>query len=173
MLQGVINEVTSEHFTIADSDGNLVPGVLPASMTLYVYNPSGLEVSGAVGGLITDLGSGNYKYTFTPNIIGTWYVVATHPLYFPWGKTDDVQVSNIDLNAIYDSVEKTLGLSRHNMYIDEPIYDEYGNMISARVRTYSDAASVGTNNNIIETYRITSDGTECGQFNYWQQVVGL
>ena len=44
-------------------------------------------------------------------------------------------------------------------------------MISARVRIYSDAASVGTSNNVIETYRITADGTECGQFSFWKQVV--
>lgn len=172
MLQGVLNSLVSEHFTIADSDGNLVPGVAPATITLYVYNPSGTEVSGLVGGLITELGSGNYKYTFTPNAVGTWYVVATHPVYFPWGKTDDVQVFNTDLDAIYDAVEKTLGLSKHNMYIDDPTYDEYGNMTSARVRTYSNPASVGTSNDVIETYRITADGTECGQFSYWKQVVG-
>ena len=173
MIQGVINKVVSEHFTIVDSDGNPVTGVLPASITLYVYNPSGVQVGGLVGGLIAELGNGDYKYTFTPNVIGTWYVVARHPVYFPWGKTDDVQVFNVDLDDIYNSVAKTLGLSRHNIYIDDPTYDEYGNMISARVRTYSDAASVGTNNNIIETYRITSEGTECGQFSYWKQVVGL
>jgi len=172
MLQGVINEVSYEHFTISDSNGNLVPGVAPAAITLRVYNPSGVEVSGAVGGVIADLGNGNYKYSFTPNALGTWYVVATHPTYFPWGKADDLQVFNIDLDQIYDSVEQTLGLSRHNMYIDDATYDEHGNMISARVRTYSDTASVGTNNNVIETYRITADGTECGQFSYWQQVVG-
>lgn len=172
MLQGTLNEVVTEHFTVADSNGNLVPGINPATMTIRVYNPSGNEVSGAVGGAVTDLGNGDYKYTFTPNVVGTWYVVVTHPDYFPWGKTDDVQVFDTDLDQIYESIEKTLGLSRHNMYIDDATYDEYGNMVSARVRTYSDAASVGTNNNIIETYRITSDGTECGQFSFWQQVVG-
>ena len=74
------------------------------------------------------------------------------------------------MSEIYDIVRKTLGLVHHNMYIDEPVYDEVGNMISARVRIYSDAASVGTNSNVIETYLITADGTACGQFNYWQQV---
>ena len=43
-------------------------------------------------------------------------------------------------------------------------------MISARVRIYSDAASVGTASNVIETYLITADATACGQFNYWTQV---
>lgn len=173
MIQGVINQPVSEHFTVADSDGNLVPGIPPAQFTLYVYNPTGVEVSGSVSGSITELGSGNYKYVFTPDAEGTWYVNATHPTYFPWGKSDDVQVFQGDLTDVYDAVEKTLGLAKHNIYIDDPTYDEHGNMISARVRTYSDAASVGTANNVIETYRITADGTECGQFTYWKQVVGV
>ncbi len=172
MLQGVLNQPVSEHFTIADSDGNLVTGVLPASITLFVYNPSGTEVAAGVSGSISELSDGNYKYIFTPNALGIWYVVATHPTYFPWGKTDDVQVFNINLDDIYNAAEKTLGLSRHNMFIDDPTYDEFGNMISARVRTYTDAASVGTASNVIETYRITADGTECGQFSFWKQVVG-
>ncbi len=172
MLQGVLDELVSEHFTIADSNGDLVTGVAPISISLFVYNPSGGEVSGSVGGSITELGEGNYKYTFTPDVIGTWYVVATHSTYFPWGKTDDVQVFNVDIDDVYVSVEKTLGLSRHNIYIDDATYDEHGNMVSARVRTYSDPASVGTSSDVIETYRITSDGTECGQYTFWKQVVG-
>ena len=172
MLQGVLNKLVSEHFTIVDSNGNPVIGVPPASITLFVYNPSGTEISAGVGGIVSELSDGNYKYTFTPNSLGTWYVMATHPTYFPWGKTDDVQVFNIDLDGIYDAAEKTLGLSRHNMFIDDPTYDEFGNMTSARVRTYTNSASVGTSNNVIETYRITADGTECGQFSFWKQVVG-
>jgi len=171
MLQGVINQPVSEHFTVSDINGNLITGIVPGAFTLYVYNPTGNEVSGSVSRSITELGSGNYKYAFTPNSEGTWYVNATHPTYFPWGKADDVQIFNADLTMIYDSVEKTLGLSKHNMYIDNPTYDESGNMIAARVRTYSDKASVGTANNVIETYRIEADGTECGQFTYWKQVV--
>ena len=58
------------------------------------------------------------------------------------------------------------------MFIDDPTYDEFGNMISARVRIYSNSASVGTSNNVIETYRVTADGSECGQFSFWKQVVG-
>jgi hypothetical protein len=171
MIQGVLNQPVSENFTVSDENGNLISGIAPAAFTLYVYNPVGNEVSGSVSGSITELGSGNYRYIFTPNTEGTWYVNATHPTYFPWGKADDVQIFNTDLSTIYDSVEKALGLSKHNMYIDDPTYDEHGNLISARVRTYSDAVSVGTANNVLEAYRITADGTECGQFTYWKQVV--
>jgi len=170
MIHGVKDNPVDEHFTVSDSNGNLVAGIDSSSFTVYVYDPSDAEVSGSVNGSFTDLGNGNYKYTFTPDANGVWYVTITQPTYFSWGKSDDVYVDSANLSSIYEIVRKTLGLVHHNMYIDEPVYDEAGNMISARVRIYSDSASVGSNTNVIETYLITSDGTECGQFNYWQQV---
>jgi hypothetical protein len=172
MIQGVINQQVEEHFTVSDSGGNLISGIdTTTGFTTYVYNPSGVEVSSTVESGIVELGDGSYKYLFTPNSEGTWYVVVTHPTYFPWGKTDDVQVFSGDLSDIYDSVIKTLGLVHHNFYIDDPTYDEHGNMIAARVRIYSDSASVGTSSNVIETYRLEADPTQCGQFTYWKQVV--
>ncbi len=170
MIHGVNDKPVDEHFTVADSNGILVTGIDSSAFTAYVYNPSDSDVSASVNGSFTDLGNGNYKYTFTPNVNGIWYVTVTHPTYFPWGKSDDVYVDSADLTDVYDIVRRTLGLTHHNMYIDNPVYDETGNMISARVRIYSDSASVGTVNNVIETYLITADGTECGQFNYWSQV---
>ena len=171
MIHGVKDQNVDEHFTVSDGNGNLISGIDTSSFTVHVYNPSGVDVVSTVGVGFTELGDGNYKYTFTPNVNGVWYVVVTHPIYFPWGKTDDVVVDTAGMTEIYEVVRRTLGLVHHNMYIDNPTYDEFGNMISARVRIYSDAASVGTNSNVIETYLITADGTECGQFDYWQQVV--
>jgi len=170
MILGVINEQTEEHFTVSDRNGNLISGIDATAFSTFVYNPNNAEVSNLVSESIVELGNGSYKYLFTPNQLGTWYVVLTHPIYFPWGKTDDVQVYRGDMSDIYDSVVRTLGLVHHNFYIDQTTYDEYGNMISARVRIYSDSVSVGTDLNVIETYMITSDGTECGKFNYWAQI---
>jgi hypothetical protein len=170
MIHGVLNQEVDEHFTVSNSHGNLISGIDGSSFTVFVYNPSDSEVSGSISGFFTELGNGSYKYTFTPDLIGIWYVVVTHPIYFPWGKLDDVNVDEASLSEVYDAVIRTLGLVHHNIYIDNPTYDEHGNMTSGRVRIYSDAASVGTNNNVIETYLITADGTECGQFSYWEQV---
>jgi hypothetical protein len=171
MIHGVKDIPVDEHFTVADSNGNLVAGIDSSAFTVYVYDPTDAEVSSSVSGSITELGNGNYKYTFTPNLNGVWYITITHPTYFSWGKSDDVYVDSADLTDIYDIVRKTLGLVHHNIFIDETVFDEVGNMTSARVRIYSDAASVGTDTNVIESYLITADGTDCGQFNYWQQVV--
>lgn len=171
-MHGVVNQQVEEHFTVSDKRGNLISGIDTTNdIIAYVYNPVNAEVSSVVGDGFVELGNGNYKYLFTPNLTGTWYVMLTDTLYFPWGKTDDIQVFNSDIDDIYDNVIKTLGLVHNNMQIDEATYDEFGNMIGARVRIYSDAVSVGTNSNVIETYRIEADGTECGKFTYWKQVV--
>jgi len=74
-------------------------------------------------------------------------------------------------NEMNNDIKRTLGLLHENIYIDQPVYDDNGNMISARVRTYDDKTNVGTSTGVIETYLITADGTECGQFHYWKQVV--
>jgi len=170
MILGVINQQAEEHFTVADSNGNLISGIDTTAFTIYIYDPNGIEVSASVSASIVELGDGSYKLLFTPNLTGTWYANITHPIYFPWGKNGDVQVYQGDISDINDNVIKTLGLVHHNFYIDQASYDEHGNMISARVRIYSDAASVGTASNVIETYLITADATACGQFNYWTQV---
>ena len=172
MIHGVKDQPVEEHFTVSDSNGNLVSGIDTTSgFTAYVYDPNGNNDTNSVSSYFTELGDGNYKFTFTPDENGVWYVNVTNSNYFPWGKNDDVYVQESDLTSVYEMVRKTLGLVHHNMYIDEPVYDDTGNMISARVRIYDDAANVGTNTGVIESYRIEADGTQCGQFTYWQQVV--
>lgn len=170
MIHGERNVPVDEHFTVVDKNNNFIAGIDSTEFTVFVYDPNNNEVSSSVTGFFTELGDGNYKYTFTPNINGVWYVMVKHPIYFPWGKSDDVKVDEGSQTEIYNTVIRTLGLVHHNIYIDNADYDEYGNMVSGRVRIYSDEASVGTNSNVIETYLITSDGTECGKFSYWKQV---
>lgn len=171
MIHGVKDQAVDEHFTVSNSSGNLISGIDTSAFIVYVYDPSGTDVTGSVSGFFTELGNGSYKYVFIPDSNGVWYVVVTHPVYFPWGKTDDIYIDTTDISGIYEIVRKTLGLVHHNFYIDQSVYDEHGNMISARVRIYDSAANVGTDTGVIETYMLTSDGEACGQFNFWQQIV--
>lgn len=172
MIRGVKDQSVDEHFTVVDSSGNLITGIDTTNgFTVYVYNPSGTDVSGSVSGSFTEIGNGVYKYTFTPDENGIWFLLVINSTYFPWGKTDDVYVNESDLSTVYEIVRKTLGLVHENIYIDNATYDDYGNMISARLRIYSDAASVGTSSNVIATYLIESSSEACGQFTYWKQVV--
>ncbi len=171
MIHGVKDKAVDEHFTVSDAFGNLISGIDTSSFIAFTYNPVGNNIAGTISDFFADLGDGNYKYTFTPDINGVWYVNVIHPVYFPWGKNDDIYVDDTDISGVYEIVRRTLGLVHHNVYIDEAVYDEFGNMTSARVRIYSDAASVGSDFNVIETYLITADAQACGQFSYWQQVV--
>ena len=68
-----------------------------------------------------------------------------------------------------NDLKRALGLMHENIYIDTPVYDDFNNLISARVRIYSTNTSVGTDNDVIGTYIIASDSTACGQFTNWKQ----
>jgi len=171
MIHGVKDKPVHENFTVSDKHGNLISGIdTTTGFVPYVYDPSGSEVTGSVSGVFTELGNGNYRYTFTPSENGVWYVNVTNSTYFPWGKNDDIYVDEADLTSVYETAIRTLGLVHHNIHIDNAVYDDSGNMISGRVRIYDSPSNVGTNTGVIETYLITADGTECGQFSYWQQV---
>ena len=58
------------------------------------------------------------------------------------------------LKQILDLIQRTLGLTQENHYIDNTIF-ETGKLKSARIRIYSDSASVGTSSNVIATYNIS------------------
>jgi len=66
-----------------------------------------------------------------------------------WSVTDGT-------NSIDARIDRILGLTQENHYIDNTTHDGNGNMTAARTRIYSDPASVGTSNNIIATYEMTA-----------------
>jgi hypothetical protein len=74
------------------------------------------------------------------------------------------------LKQTSDGLKRALGLLHENIYIDNPMYDKNNNLITARVRIYSEPGSIGTDNNVIGTYLISSDGTDPGKFNNWSQI---
>lgn len=74
------------------------------------------------------------------------------------------------INEINNDLKRALGLIHENIYIDNPSYDSDNNLVGARVRIYSIAGSVGTTNDIIGTYQITSTGSGPGKFTNWYQI---
>jgi hypothetical protein len=66
--------------------------------------------------------------------------------------------------------QRIAGMVHENVWIDRPVYDGSANLISARVRIYSDGASVGTVNDVIGTYEVTAPGDGPGRFVTWSQV---
>lgn len=53
-------------------------------------------------------------------------------------------------------LSRALGLMQENMYIDNPVYSVEANLLSSRIRTYSDPNSVGSGSNILATYTATA-----------------
>jgi hypothetical protein len=68
------------------------------------------------------------------------------------------------------AAKRLLGLLHENISIDEPVYDEHGNLSGARVRIYSEAGSVGTDSDVLASYTITAPSDAPGQFTTWNQV---
>jgi|GEM_PF-7004831 len=76
----------------------------------------------------------------------------------------------VSASVVESDLKRALGLMHENIYIDLPIYDSDNNLVSARVRIYSQASSVGTSSDIIGTYLITAGGDGPGKFTTWSQV---
>jgi hypothetical protein len=68
------------------------------------------------------------------------------------------------------AAKRVLGMLHENISIDQPEYDNHGNMESARVRIYSDNVSVGSDDNVIGEYLITAPSSGPGKFITWEQV---
>lgn len=81
-----------------------------------------------------------------------------------------IDILNETCNEISTDLKRALGLIHENIFIDLPSYDDNSNLISARVRIYSNSSSVGTNNDIIGNYLIESDSIGAGKFSTWRQV---
>jgi hypothetical protein len=65
-------------------------------------------------------------------------------------------ISLSDSRSITDLVLRDLGLSQENQAIDQALYDTNENLLTARLRTYTNAGSVGSGVNVLATYNITA-----------------
>jgi hypothetical protein len=74
------------------------------------------------------------------------------------------------LQTVSDDLKRTLGLIHENIMIDMPTYDDDNNLVTARVRIYSNAGSVGSTNDVIGSYLISSTGIGPGKFTNWSQI---
>jgi hypothetical protein len=160
MILGRVGQTVLEDFTVADSSNNLVSGIDSTSFIVHLFDPSGNEVSSSSNVTISELGYGHYRSQLIPTTVGMWYMVAYHPTYFNWGKSGSIQVFSNDFDTITTLLTRVLGLTQENFYIDNTVYDENQSLTSGRIRIYSDATSVGSNNNITATYNITTTYTD-------------
>lgn len=156
MILGRLGEPVIEDFSVLDNSNNLVSSIPISEFTAHLFDPNNNEVYDSTAATIIELGHGHYRLTFTPNIIGTWYLNVYHSTYFAWGKSGTIQVFSNDFDTVATMLSKILGLVQENFYIDQTTYDSNNNLTSSRVRIYLDASSTGTNSNVLETYQMTA-----------------
>lgn len=157
MITGRLGQLVSDNFTVVDINDNPVSGLLLGDFIVNLYNPSGVEVSGTIPISITSLGSGDYKITFTPNVVGNWYIKVRHSNHFPWGKGESIQIFINDVDTLGEMLLRVLGLVQENQMTECITYNSQGMMTVGKITTYSDAISVGTPNNILAVYDIEAN----------------
>lgn len=159
-MSNIVGQVAIEYFTVNNQAYAPVPDIPPSEFEVEIYDSQNSLSS--VDFSISHIGSGNYTISFTPNVLGKWYLILRHPVYFPWGKQTEIEVTSYSVDAIGEIVKRILGLSSENYYVDETQYDTNGNLTSSRVRIYSDSISVGTGLNVISEYKMLAVYDEQG-----------
>ena len=163
MILGTVDFEVCENFSVLDETNTLASGIDINEFSVDLFNPSGIEVSDSIGTNITELVNGHYRVEFTPDQVGTWYMVVYHAQYFPWGKSDDVQVYTSDISRIASELSRALGLTQENFHLCDTSYVDYQGaslLTSGKIRIYSVSGSVGSDNDIIGTYQISASYSE-------------
>jgi phospholipase/lecithinase/hemolysin len=176
-----INEIYYDRIFVMDNDGEGVTGLVNADFSKDL-DKDGVATTETV--TVTEQGDGYYYVTFTPEDAGTYSYLITQATYQPEGWYNDILVrsysnddiktdtttiisnvntidTNVDtintkLDTISTNILRLLGLSHENVYIDEQVYDANYSLTSARIRSYSVAGSVGTDNDVLATYTVTA-----------------
>ena len=142
-------------FSVFDTSGNPVTGLLASSFSKSLINPSN-SFDSTTTITITEIGQGFYSVSFIPTIVGRWMIDIKHSTYFPSGKSSVYQVLNNNVDSLSDGLSRILGLTQENQYMDNMTYNSDGNMTAGRLRIYSNSSSVGTANDIIAIYNIVA-----------------
>lgn len=79
---------------------------------------------------------------------------------------NSVYSEQLNINIDKNLIDRILGLVHQNIVIDQTIFDQFGNMRSARLRIFREASKT----NVIATYRITAKPNGPGRFTTWEQV---
>jgi hypothetical protein len=116
----------------------------------------------------------SYTYRINPSADWTTQEIGNYLLIWSISGGTETFPARLTENLIVTSdetkIDKILGLVHSNIYIDNASYDSNDNLVSARLRIYSDSASVGTSSDVLATYQISSTGSGIGKFTTWQQV---
>jgi len=95
-----INENIDENFIVLDVDGNRITGLLQSDFIVELFDPDKNEVSGSITVTIVELGNGHYRASFIPNKKGSWFLTVSNTDYFPWGKSNEIDVYDASMDDL-------------------------------------------------------------------------
>jgi len=169
MLKYSKNQKISINLTLINNDGTPESD---ATVNYEIYDSYNvLQLSGNSVTYNEQLGS--YIDIIDPST--DWITQEEGLYYIKWEISDtteeypSIATEEMYIESYNDKLDRILGLSHEDITIDQAVYDQYGNLESARLRIYSDSESIGTDNNIIAEYEITANTTDIGRFSSWQQ----
>lgn len=169
MLKYSKGQKISINLTLINNDGSPESN---ATVNYKVYDESNtLHLSGNELTFNEQLGS----YIDVIDPVSDWVSQEEGVYYIKWEISDttedypDTAVEEMYIESYDDKLDRILGLSHENTFIDQAVYDEYGNLETARLRIYTDTESIGTDSNVIAEYEISANTTDIGRFSSWQQ----
>ena len=158
MILGRIKTDIFDDFTVTDQNNNLVVGINPTTFTVHLFNNINNTNNKTPSPSVTifSIGHGHYCFWFTPNHSGLWVLTIYHSIYFPQGKTYNIQIFANNFDTITTLITYVLGLTREDFYIDNIKYDNNKNLTSSRIRLYTTSANVGGDNGVITEYNMVA-----------------
>lgn len=153
------SKIAYDEFIVLDESDNPITGLLDSDFTKKLYDPDDNEVgniSGEEPVPITEIGSGLYRTSFTPNKLGNWILLVYNSNYFPYGKGANYKCVEYLSDDIGLLSRKILGLSQSNYRIFNPAYDKNNNMISALIKTYNNASDCDNDINPLAQYQVVA-----------------
>jgi len=145
-----------------------------ATISYKILDSSGtVEVVSSQSAVYNTL-TGSYTDTLIPSASWLTQEVGSYLIAWSIADTDDdfptIITEPLEISIDKNKIDRILGLVHENIYIDQTVFDEYGNMVSARLRIYEDSVNVSTNNGVLAQYRITSTPNGPGKFTRWKHV---
>jgi hypothetical protein len=116
----------------------------------------------------------SYIDTLDPSVLWTNQEVGSYLIIWSVTNADDfasIYTEDLQINIDKTKIDKILGLVHQNIYMDNTSYDNANNLISCRIRIYSNSTDVGTDINVISTYNVTATTNDiAGKFVTWKQL---
>lgn len=163
MRTGIPGEAIIELFPVFEDDGyTKTPGVPLGDFDVSFWKDGTFTPTPYV---ISDLGTGDYRLTFTPNEEAVWHV----EVYIPYNndihyvdvevRSGNLTTISNDLGQIKDGgtglftaedslhflsldIKRVLGLLHHNAILDQQTYDANSQLTGARLRVFDTKAHV-------------------------------